>query len=89
MTLESNEAQQFLNDINRMLVNKGQKVRNYLRDQNRLMMDSLEAGEVDTAKYSFSELIFLYQKLREEEVVDADAITRTLNRANDAHNEEA
>lgn len=103
-TLESNEAQHYLNDINRMLVNKGQKVRSYLSDRNRLMMDSLEAGKFAAAKDSFNELVFVYRKLREEEAVDArvrnrflsglaradaEAIAQILTRANDAHNEEA
>lgn len=98
---ESEEAKFYLDDISRMLVNKGLKTRKYLHCWKMQMMDSLEAGSVAIARMSFDELGLIYQKLQEEEEAateakirflntfspaEAEAITRTLNDINDERN---
>ncbi|MCJ1427314.1 hypothetical protein MMC29_005217, partial [Sticta canariensis] len=72
-TLESREARPYHRDIDRMLVNKGPKTRNYLRQMERLMITSLRDQRVGTARVFFNQLSQLYGKLRDEERADADA----------------
>lgn len=65
-TMEDEEAQQFLRDIDRMFVDKVQKVRSYLsRDESTLRI-LLRQGEAERAKELFEKLSQLYPLLREE-----------------------
>lgn len=72
-TLESEEALPYHRDIDRMLVNKGPKTRNYLRQMERLMITSLRDQRVEIARGFFDHLSQLYGKLRDEERAEAEA----------------
>lgn len=75
-TLESEEALPYHRDIDRMLVNKGPKTRNYLRQMERLLIASLRDQNIGIARGFFNKLGLLHRKLREEERADAEAMAR-------------
>lgn len=67
-TLESEEAQPYLRDIDRMLVDKWRKARDYLRLIEIPMC--IRVANIDIASIIFQKLSLLYRKLQEEERAD-------------------
>lgn len=71
MSLESDEAKCHIRDIDRMLVNKGQKARKYLDGIETRMDIALHESRFDEARQLFQGLTKVYAKLQEEETRDA------------------
>lgn len=71
MTLQSPEAKPYLRDIDRMLTDKGRKVRCYLERMEKVMLKRLGAADVDGARNFFERLGDAYQRLQQEEAADA------------------
>ncbi|MCJ1422814.1 hypothetical protein MMC29_000694 [Sticta canariensis] len=80
-TLASSEAQVYLRDIDRMLVNKGQKTRDYLHNVVLHLID-MEQKILDEVARRQLKIDQVYRKLEEEEIVD-QTIALRLNGGND------
>lgn len=72
MTQNSKEAKPYIRDIEAMLVNKGQKARDYLRVVQTVMIEELRKPNLESARRLFDEIAEIYQKLQEEEAADAE-----------------
>lgn len=80
-TLASREAQVYLRDIDRMLVNKGQKTREYLYKVELHLID-MEKKTLEEVARKQLKIEQLYRKLKDEEMVDRTRALR-LNGGND------
>lgn len=91
LTLESEEAKPYLRDIDRMLVNKGAKAREYLCRIENMMISILRDGQIESARWLFDIIARVYQRLEEEEKADEEARNRKpngINGTNGVHNKE-
>lgn len=88
MSIDSEYYKQFHRDLDRMLVNKEQKVKERLRYMERKMSESLRAANLEKAREDFDLLGALYQKMHAEETADAEARNTLLNGNADVHNQE-
>lgn len=66
VTTNSPQAQPFLRDLTRMLVNKGLKMREYLERLEETMMMRLRSLDFGGARQRFEKLVAIYENLREE-----------------------
>lgn len=67
-TLETEAGKRCLRDMDRMLVNKGEKTRIYLRHLETLLDAAVQAGNIDSANSLRNRLGNLYYHLQEEEM---------------------
>lgn len=91
LTLESEEAKPNLRDIDRMLVNKGAKAREYLRRIECMMISILQDRQIKSVRWLFDIIVQIYQKLEKEEKADEEARNREpngINTTNTIHNQE-
>ncbi|MCJ1267079.1 hypothetical protein MMC22_006964 [Lobaria immixta] len=88
-TLETEEAQPYLRDINRMLVGKERKTRYYLRRMEILMVTSLRVANIETSRGFFEKLSQLYDKLQKEARADAEARNQAPSGTHGVHNHAA
>ena len=79
-TLDS-RSKSLLRDLDRMLEDKEEKTRKYIRQQEGTMNAWLRAGAYDTARCIFDRVVQLYQRLEEEEATYSGA------RRSDIHEE--
>lgn len=82
-TLQNEEAEKYISDLNRMLVCKGPKVRSYIHHMQMKMEKSLRSGKFTRADRFFDIICLLTQKLEDEKTKDAEAEPQLSNSAND------
>lgn len=66
-TLESAEAKAFLRDIDRILVDKVRKAREYLPRGERMMIHAYRNGDLQTARLFFKTITHIYEVLKQAE----------------------
>lgn len=82
-TLQNQEAEMYVSNLNRMLVCKGSKVRSYIHHMQMKMEKSLRTGNFTRADRIFDIICLLTQKLEDEMTKDAEAENQLSNSAND------
>lgn len=68
--------QRFLRDLDRLLADKGPKMRIYLYQLEKLMINSVRDGKISESCAVCEKLTTLWLRLREEEIADAVAVIR-------------
>ncbi|MCJ1425143.1 hypothetical protein MMC29_003031, partial [Sticta canariensis] len=74
-TLASEEAQPFLRDIDRMLVDKEQKTRDYVAEMELDLVDWHRRAQAEMAE-KLTKISLLYRRLAEENIADQERVRR-------------
>lgn len=82
LALENEEVKPFLRDIDRMLVDKGPKTREFLQQLHSVIVGLLQAGEIDAALRLVEKCLEMIQKLEDEEREEEQARNRQPNSPN-------
>ena len=81
------EVNQYLRDIDRMLVDKGEKTRDHLEKAEREMFTLIRERNYDTARIYSVNIARVYRHLQEEETREARATNQLPNSTDDVHNQ--
>lgn len=81
------EVNQYLRDIDRMLADKGQKTRDYLEKAEKEMFILIRERRFDTARIYSANIARVYRHLQEEVAREARATNQLPNSTDDVHNQ--